>query len=478
MTRNTRRDVLHLSLAGGIVAGLSPQARSLPSATASREPVTTRMFWTWDHSTEWALNLPGAQTQGAANNYSRAIGFSDHTTPFLRDYSELLGWAGRHGIDAVVIWGLLRDLHGGIESAQRLCETAAKNRVRILCGVGLNAYGGVYYDGESPYSLERHLAKNPELVAFDAQGKPLCEPHLCRACPSRRKNQEYAAESLRWLFKAVPQLGGVQMETGDFGVCQCKLCRKRREHPSSGFSWEDMALMYPIAADAIRSVSPQAWIVCETYSNPEPYRGARPAPDFGDGKAAWAEPCIASFPKGETIFVQWLCDNYVKPKLAQRWTEAGTVTNTERRNIMRAHFSTFWAGRRGELAVDWIADMARRSMSHGFDAMSLFGEVSPFHTGAELNYLALANYGSAANPQADLDVFLRDVAGRLLGGEKLARDYLRYARLVDRPAEIPAALPQMYANCAKNPITVARRWAWLANYLASFVESTDPSLGL
>jgi len=335
--------------------------------------------------------------------------------------------------------------------------------------VGLNAYGGVYYEGSSAYSLDRHLEANPQLSAVELQGNRM--PH--RACPSQPQNHEFIAGSLRWLFTNVP-VGGVQMETGDYGVCHCELCTKRRLHPVSTFSWEDMALMYPIAAEAIRSVSPNAYIVCETYSHPEPYTGSKDAPGFGEGKPAWADECLEQFPKGQGIFVQWVCDDYVKPKLLTPWTKAGTVSGAVHHNIMRAHFTTYWADHlRGELSIDWIADMVQRSMAHGFDAISLFGEVSPFDTGAELNYLALQNYGSAANPRADLDVFLRDVAAPLLGGEKYAHDYLRFARLLDDRQQIPGALKEIYARCATLPPDIARRWVWLANYLASFVYTVS-----
>ena len=103
----------------------------------------------------------------------------------------------------------LRDCHGGLESAKRLCDVATKQNVRLLCGVGLNAYGGVYYEGNSPYSLER----------------------------------------------------------------------------------------YPLATNAIRSVAPDAWIVCETYSCPQPYAGPDKAPTFGDAKPVWADAELAKFPR-------------------------------------------------------------------------------------------------------------------------------------------------------------------------------------
>jgi len=475
----SRRQVLRASAAGALAsAGLD---RALSAKASAGATITTRMFWTWDHSTEWALNRPGAQTMGASNPYYR--------TPdaFLEDYTRLLQWCGRHHVDAVVVWGLLRDVHGGVEAAKKLCDVANRSGVRLLCGVGLNAYGGVYYSGDSPYSLQRHLEAHPDLYGIDAAGKkmifnfglvgPIPTHH---ACPSRKENQDFTAESLRWLFKTLP-LGGVQMETGDTGVCRCKLCQERRQHITGSISWEDMALMYPIAADAIRSVSRDAWIVCETYSHPEPFEGKRDqAPTFGDGRPSWADACLSRFPKD--VFVTWVCDDYVKPKLTHPWTDAGTVLRTGeaglrpggavtrdgRKNIMRAHFSTYWGRIRGEPAFDWIADMVQRSIAHGFEGISLFGEVSPFHTGAELNYLALEHYGSAANPKADPDLFVRQIAAPLLGGPENARDYLRYARLVDQRDKIPSALKEIYARCAALPPEPALRWVWLANYLASF----------
>lgn len=274
-------------------------------------------------------------------------------------------------------------------------------------------------------------------------------------------------QSLRWLFTTLPQLGGVQLETGDTGVCQCRLCRDRRQHPASGFSWDDMATMYPIAAEAIRSVAPEAWIICETYSHPEPYTKADPAPNFGEGKPVWADACLAQFPA--EVFVQWVCDGYIAPHPKQNWTAAGRVSNERFRHIMRAHLGTYWGRYRGELAIDWFSDMVKRSTAAGFDAMSMFGEVSPFHTGAELNYLALANYGSSGNPEADVAVFLRDVAGPLLGGEAAAHDYLKCTRSVDDPATISDAIRQIIVRLPELPLDAARRWLWLAHFLSAFL---------
>ncbi|MDO8589401.1 MAG: hypothetical protein Q7T82_20450 [Armatimonadota bacterium] len=428
------------------------------------------MFWTWDHSTEWALNRAGAQTLGASNYYGR------RPETFIEDYTRLLQWCGKHHIDAVVVWGLLRDIHGGVESAKRLCDVAAKNGVRLLCGVGLNAYGGVYYEGNSPYSLEKHLEAHPELYGFDQAGNKMAfnfgllgQKITHHACPSRGENQQFAADSLRWLFTQLPQIGGVQMETGDTGICRCKTCRERRTHPENeaSLSWDDMALMYPIAAKAIRSVSPDALIVCETYSNPEPSPDPKKPQGFGENKAAWADECLAKFP--EKVFVQWVGDSLSKPKNSVAWTDAGKVSNAPRSNIIRAHYSTYWMGQRGEIAVDWIADLAQKSTAHGMEGLSIFGEVSPFVAGAELNYLALENLGSASNPKASLEIFFRDVADPLLGGKKRGKQFLQLARTFGDGPRVADALKEIYPLCAKLPPDAARRWTWLANSLSSSV---------
>ena len=499
MSTLNRREMLQLGAVCGLGAMIDESgfprqaiaADSPPTATAAGEsPIKTRMFWTWDNSTEWALNRPGAQTIGACNQYGRT------KEAFLEDYTALLRWCGCHNIDAVVVWGLLRDCHGGMEAAKRLCDVAAKEKVRLLCGVGLNAYGGVYYEGNSPYSLERHLQAHPELyalyadgdkmiidvygnkVSFNNSGMPGPRGHY-HACPSRRENQDFIAESLTWLFKNL-ELGGVQIETGDTGVCLCKQCRDRRKHPVSTFSWEDMALMYPLATAAIRSVAPDAWIVCETYSHPQPC--AEPnneAPGFGGGKPAWADAALAEFPRGRGIFVQWVCDQFVRGgPTGPAWTTEGRVSSTAHHNVMRAHFGTYWdwGWFRGELAIEWIAKMVQQSMTAGFDGISLFGEVSPFYAGAELNYLALADFGSAGNPKADLDAFEQRVASPLLGGVDNVRDFVRFARLLDvrlrdDRKKIPAALTSIYGRLASLSPDAARRWCWLANQLASFAPS-------
>ena len=124
---------------------------------------------------------------------------------------------------------------------------------------------------------------------------------------------------------------------------------------------------------------------------------------------------------------------------------------------------------RDEVAFDWIADMASKSAAHGIDALSIFGESSPFQAGAELNYLALADYGSAANPNCELGSFLDRVAAPRLGGRERAAKFLEIARLIDQRERIAEALRDARRIAADLDGRPAQRWTWLCNYLASFI---------
>ena len=92
MSALNRREMLKMCVVGSLGTMINESgspgqvtAADVPSAevAAGKSPIQTRMFWTWDHSTEWALNRPGAHTHGSCNEYGRT------TDAFLADYTAL-----------------------------------------------------------------------------------------------------------------------------------------------------------------------------------------------------------------------------------------------------------------------------------------------------------------------------------------------------------------------------------------------------
>ena len=129
-------------------------------------------FWTWDHSTNWVLDDPGVLTWGCHNNYIK------RSETFFHDYRQLIDLAAVLGVRAIVLWGFLRDAHGGVEGARRVVDYAAERGVAILPGVGTTHYGGFYLEGEHRFNLPTFLSAYPEARMRDEHGA--C--HHVRSC--------------------------------------------------------------------------------------------------------------------------------------------------------------------------------------------------------------------------------------------------------------------------------------------------------
>ena len=182
-------------------------ARPKPALPAS-------YFWTWDHSTNWMLDDPGNLNFGCANAYLK------RSETYVEDYRRLTDFAAGLGVKGIVIYGFLRDCHGGVEAAKRVAGYAAAKGVAILPGIGLGAYGGTYYEGDHRYNLPAFLVKHPEVQRLDHEGNR--DPS--GACPSHPFYLEWTNESLHWLFKEF-EVGGANLENGDFQICTCEKCK-------------------------------------------------------------------------------------------------------------------------------------------------------------------------------------------------------------------------------------------------------------
>jgi len=433
-------------------------------AAKDRGRIPVRMFWSWDHSTNWCENVYGAQNTGVGNAYTKAGKF------FFEDYRRVVDWCAAHDMQAVGIVGLLRDRHGGVDEARRLCGYANDKGVRIYIIGGLFAYGGAYYEGDSKWSLDRFLEDNKDCMARRADGSP----HYARfighggsknepqGCPSSQKLKDYVLESYDWLFKSVPELGGIQMEAGDNGVCQCAKCKERRgkRAASEYMSLEDMAGIYPSLAKVVRSRNKDALVICETYHHflDKACGIFYENPPGKDAKALFDMP--------KDIYWQWKCDRMLSDGT---WPDGAALPPemAKAHNVMRSHAGTQWWGGRDMFDVDKIRRQCRSSFLSGLDAVSMFGEVSPFNANAEFNYLALQYF--ADSPLASVSDFARDVMSPLLGGDGQAADWLKMARLEFAPERIPAATAKIARIAADAKDAEARRrWTHLANRLDSF----------
>ena len=426
------------------------------------KPIPNRFFWTWDHSTNWCLHAYGAQNSGVANVYAKA------PEMFEADYKRLVDFCAEHKFNAVGIVGMLRDKHGGVESARRLCDYANNKGVKIYMIAGLYAYGGIYYEGNHKYSLNRFFGEHPECIGKRIDGTPLivqfkgkhgynAEP---QGCASDERLHEYILESLDWLFRDIPELGGIQMESGDSGVCQCERCRARRGEEKSHISVADMAGIYPEAADVIYSRNPDALVICETYHH------------FTDEACRYFETEIPDenlrklFAMPEKVFWQWKCDAMLRDNT---WSEDDRMLPSMRKfnHVMRAHSGTQWWGGRAVMEIDKLRRQCRLSHTSGINGVSMFGECASFHTGSEFNYLALEYFSD--DPYASNEDYIADVMAPRLGGKAIAEEYFEYAQYTNTPEKIPQASKRIAKITASiENYDHLRRWQYLASFLNGY----------
>lgn len=424
-----------------------------------------KMFWTWDHSTNWCLHAAGAQNCGVANEYAK------YPELFEMDYKRNVDFCSEHGIDAIGIVGMLRDKHGGIESARRLCDYANKKGVTIYMIAGLYAYGGIYYEGDHKYNLDKFFEKNPECMGINEDGSPIYVHYKGKhgykiqpqGCSTNKLLNEYVLESLDWVFREMPELGGIQMESGDSGVCQCPTCKARRStNESPHLSIADMAGVYPYAVETINRVAKDKLLICETYSHflDEPCK-------FFDSKEPNADlKKLLEMP--ESVYWQWKCDERLKD---DSWPTGAPMLNNMKKfnHVMRAHSgSQWWGAGRASFAVERIRKQCQLSYDSGLSAVSMFGEYAPFHVNAEFNYLAMTYF--ADHPHATTEDYIRDVMAPRLGGEELGAMYYEFAPLVETDmSKIPEAAQKIAAIMPKiKDYETLRRWQYLASYLNGY----------
>lgn len=442
---------------------------AVPAEPLSGSPgLAYRAWWTWDHSTNWELSQIGHQEIGVFNPYGKP------PAGFLADYKRAVDFASRNRIAAIIIYGFLRDSHGGIAAAQELCHYANERGVRIMPGIAVGAYGGVYWEGEHRYNLSTWLRGHPDIGSALEKGVgfqiadldfPLSFPrsdYTVAACPSRPETMAWMTEAVSWLAETFA-IGGINIESGDYGVCGCARCRARRGEREDGsrragdlesWSYADMADNFPRLMDAARAKRDDLWLYCELQWD-----------NLLDPNAHGA---LAGMPEGG-IYQHTLNRSYwnrLEATLSRDYV-ARLPTKT---NIFRCQFASQWNGDRRTERYAFngrvFSDMCRNAAETGVEGLTVWGEASPYNAPTELSYLAFGRFGY--DPALDWETFLDADVAPLLGGRAAADRFIAIAEETDAHAELPetrlkALAGEALEGARSGDDDVARRWLSLAD---------------
>lgn len=405
-----------------------------------------RWLWTWDHRMRWDLNERGAQDSGCHNPYLKS------PTAFLRDYRRLIDHMSHLKLNGLVVWGLLRDAHGGLSSAQKLCAYARSKGVRIIAGTGVLAYGGVWYEGKHRYNLATHLEKHPELAAVDENGNRLASGRTAVACPSRPENREWMEAAVSWLAR-LPDLGGITFETGDYQTCCCPTCRDKQSDREARVSFLDMAEMLPGLCGAARRESPRLWLSFASYTT---FAGRD---CFGKKRSASLLSSLDSIP--DYAARMWTLTTL----LARQGSRFAWERQRLPKPVGKANLGVFHQGRAAAVP-DVIRSACALAHKAPLDGMIMYGEISPMSIAHEINYLAFSAWTQCPNltPQG----FAKRLTPLLGKDEATARFYVDVLLTPDRKrsAKVIRAIDKQCRSwearlTEEKSWAVFRRWAWL-----------------
>ena len=458
-----------------LIGAARPEAGGyiLPAGETRAAPgLAYRAWWTWDHSTNWELSQIGHQEIGVFNPYGKP------PEGFFADYKRAVDFASRNRIAAIIIYGFLRDSHGGIEAAQELCRYANERGVRIMPGIAIGAYGGVYWEGDHRFNLATWLRANPAFAATLEKGIgfqiqdldfPLSFPrsdYTLSACPSRPETMDWMTDAVSWLSETF-EIGGINIESGDYGVCGCHLCNARRGLREDGSrragdteSWShaDMADNFPRLFEAASSERDNLWLYCELQ--------------WDNLLDPSAHNALAAMPKGGIY--QHTTNRSYWAKLRTALSRADVERLPTHPNILRCQFASQWNGDRRTERYAFngkaFADMATTGAALGMKGLTVWGEASPYHATVELGYRAFGRF--SYDPTLTWEAFMAEDVAPMLGGPAEAERFVAITEELDAHAELPAERLKTLAGMAHeagrgtSDDEVARRWLSLEDQIA------------
>ncbi len=384
---------LHLNAADGDVWIDTLSTRQIPR-------FKYRWFWNWDNRMEWGgggsvVSVPASVEGGSTSTKS--------TAAFLTDCKRSIDYMADHKFNGLIVWGLLRDSHGGLKAAQEVCRYATRRGVRILPGVGTSGYNGYYYEGKNCFNIDHWLAQNPHLRAVKEDGTP-----YGALCPSNPANMRWLDDGAEWLFENL-EIGGVNLEMGDFLVCYCQDCREARAaiRSSEPDYYKDMALSHSVTLEKMRRLAPHAWLSYATYTGYTKQMETAP-PAF-----------LAMIP--DSSICQWTLTG-----MARNWP--AEARPTAKHNIGYLHWCNRSTQTEDDFYVQRIRDVCRKAAAAGLEGIDTYGELGADRLNVELAYLAWEAF--LWQPEMTMDQFAEGYVARLYGGATAARELTKLIPMI------------------------------------------------
>jgi len=410
-----------------------------------------RWLWTWDWRMEWAGTEAGGATMGEGD-------YKKKPESFVADYKACLDFMSENGLNGLVIWGFLRDAHGGIAASREICRYAEERGVRVLPGIGTSGYRGYYFEGDHEFNAPTWIKRHPELesrVIYDGKFVPGCP------CPSKPANKKWLADGARWLFENF-EIGGVNLEMGDFFVCPCPDCEKARAAipATEPDYYKDMAICLRELLPVMRAEAPDAWLSYATYTGFNREMMSRP-PEFlklipADAICQWTVTGMMGnkdIPDPMTTLEGWPAD--LRPMAAH--------------NIGYLHWANKSTSTGDDFFLRRFQAAAANSLRSGLEGLAVYGELGDGAPNMRLNYLAFKEF--CFHPEMGVEEFTAKRLAPLYGGDQSAALWQVVDRLSGLPKDrradaVGEALEVVDRAAAGAPVHARASWRALRDFLS------------
>ncbi len=386
-----------------------------PFEAAERPALRYRWFWLSTSYAHWDATYGGPHiTDEVKIEPARYPGQFLGKAAYVNTYEAMIDWMSEHRLNGALIFGYLNQ---GVGPGREVARYGRAHGVDVLAGVGTMGYWGAYYGGENEYNLDALMKIRPELFKQDSKGRLI-------ACPSRPGMRDYWKRSGRWLAEALPELGGLYLENGDFARCPCAECKanRARAENDTGCYWDLMASEVPVieGASAVRPDWKFAYAAYTSFTPAGLRRGTERSPPHFPGQFPAAAICQWTVtgmddkdwppglkaPAAHSVGLFHSPSVWGKPDGAGRWWAGPGSSHDDASCLVRLY--------------------CNRMAGAGFEGLVVKGMKNNHSPGPLLTYLALEEF--SWHPERTPAQWERERLGRLFGGADRAALYLHLAR--------------------------------------------------
>jgi hypothetical protein len=442
-----------------------------PVDVVLRPALPKRLMWSSVGGANWNPDFDKFQSSQSPSGLAAAIA---NESTYLDHTRWLIDFLSEHKFNGLIFWGLAGTATGGVEPGKKMSHYAKEAGIRVLPLIGTGIYSG-FFHGDHPFNINTWSTSHPDARCVKQDGTPYGDS----ITPCNPESVKFFREGAEWLFTTFPDIGGVNLENGDWMSCWNDDCSAAKSLPENdpNFYWDMIASQRDIIEIGLRH-QPDAWMTFATYTpftEPLIRRDLTTAMKQKLAKAVVYPPHFLDQVDPRSI-AQWTVSGMNGEAI---WpANSGPPPGRLKHHIAFTHTNSFY-GQKYDAARWWAEPNATfdesspilffqipQAIKTGFEGFVIKGFVGDVSPANELFYLAAEEL--LWNPQSTPEAFLKNRLSVAYGGTERAEHFVKMLRNTTRDvAQIRSdeAAATSEERATQSDPRVSRRWHNLSKEL-------------